>query len=642
MVQRKVKFHLVLNTIIQFQHPAQKKVFVVFAQFKDDTKADTCWPLNKFPYWAKDYISPTGSGPFAYNNLSQYFYAMSNGKFQVEGDVYNKLIITNHDENYYSSLGESNYEILTRVAADPAVDFSKYDNLNGNTFGKDGKVDLIFLIYRNSETSLFSSFGRYYTAIAHLELSSTIYTDGVRIESGGSNGYNIGSGVQQRGGFNGKDYSMYVSAHEMAHYLFGNGHIYGVSNLALMTEGPVWNDKRGMCSWERQRLKWISYSNISTDTSITLTDYMSTGCAGRILVSSKDSSEYFLVENRQHISPHDFAGDTGIYIYHVTDANSFPPTITVDCADGNWNFDFDASNLTITRTTPSPSGHNELNYCYLYKGVNYACYRPVYPTNAVWGDANDAFDESYNNVFSPVSNPRSTNGAKTKFTVEVTGQGKIKVYFTNPYAGPPSKISNLLLSSNSADSCIRASWVANAEPDFLSYEVSRKVDESGNLWEVIGNTTSNFFVDGEYLFADETGNSLCTYRVRAIDSQNLFSVYSDVVTIRGKAKFKQPVKNLYIESFTNNANQNYPNPFNPATIITYSLEEKDYVTLIVYDILGKEVTRLVDGIQTKGEHSARFDINSLPAHMHDLPSGIYVYKLTGRNFSISKKMLLIK
>ncbi len=80
---------------------------------------------------------------------------------------------------------------------------------------------------------------------------------------------------------------------------------------------------------------------------------------------------------------------------------------------------------------------------------------------------------------------------------------------------------------------------------------------------------------------------------------------------------------------------NYPNPFNPTTLIAYNLKERGQIKLIVYDILGKEVAKLVDGIQTEGEHRINFDGSSLP-------SGIYVYRLTGTNFSISKKMLLIK
>ena len=389
------------------------KIFVIFAQFKDDDSASVEWPVNTFPNWANDFVSSNGTGPFAYNNLSQYFNSMSNGVFQVEGDVYNSLITTDENEDVYASIGEVNFEILTRVAADPSVDFSQYDNLDGSSYGHDGRVDLIYIIYRNSTSTLFVPAGNSYTGIAHLELSNTINTDGVSIVSGGTGLSSIGSGVQQREGLNGRDFCVYIAAHEMGHYLFGGGHIIGASNLALMTGGPAWNDSRGMCSWERQHLNWINYSDISTDATVTLTDYMSTGSAYRILISGSGSTEYFLAENRQHVNSHDYAADNGIYIYHVTNANSFPPHITVDCADGNWNFNFNTSTHTIIRTAPNPSGNNELNYSHSYEGKTYSCYVPVYPSDAVWGDNYDAFDNTFNNVFSPVSNPRSTNGAGT-------------------------------------------------------------------------------------------------------------------------------------------------------------------------------------------------------------------------------------
>ncbi len=81
--------------------------------------------------------------------------------------------------------------------------------------------------------------------------------------------------------------------------------------------------------------------------------------------------------------------------------------------------------------------------------------------------------------------------------------------------------------------------------------------------------------------------------------------------------------------------KNYPNPFNPTTMITYSLKGKDHITLVVFDILGKEVASLVDGMQTEGEHSVSFNGSNLP-------SGMYIYQLKGSNFNLSRKMLLLK
>jgi hypothetical protein len=81
--------------------------------------------------------------------------------------------------------------------------------------------------------------------------------------------------------------------------------------------------------------------------------------------------------------------------------------------------------------------------------------------------------------------------------------------------------------------------------------------------------------------------------------------------------------------------QNYPNPFNPSTTISFALSQSSYVTLKVYDIMGKEVSTLVQGNKQAGTYQVRFNANGLP-------SGLYIYKLTCGAVSESKKMLLIK
>ena len=81
--------------------------------------------------------------------------------------------------------------------------------------------------------------------------------------------------------------------------------------------------------------------------------------------------------------------------------------------------------------------------------------------------------------------------------------------------------------------------------------------------------------------------------------------------------------------------QNYPNPFNPQTTIEYALPAAGDVSLIVYDMLGREVTTLLNGPQTAGRHTVNFDA----AH---LSNGTYVYRLVAPNKTITRTMVLVK
>jgi len=83
--------------------------------------------------------------------------------------------------------------------------------------------------------------------------------------------------------------------------------------------------------------------------------------------------------------------------------------------------------------------------------------------------------------------------------------------------------------------------------------------------------------------------------------------------------------------------QNYPNPFNPSTTISYQLPEASDVTLKIFNTLGEEVATLINNEYiSAGEHSSLFIVNS------SLPSGVYFYKMTGGNYSETKKMLLLR
>ena len=81
--------------------------------------------------------------------------------------------------------------------------------------------------------------------------------------------------------------------------------------------------------------------------------------------------------------------------------------------------------------------------------------------------------------------------------------------------------------------------------------------------------------------------------------------------------------------------QNYPNPFNPSTIINYSVKQRSFITLKIYDAIGKEVVTLVNGDREQGTYQVNFNARNLS-------NGIYFYRLTAGNYTDVKKMILLK
>ena len=81
--------------------------------------------------------------------------------------------------------------------------------------------------------------------------------------------------------------------------------------------------------------------------------------------------------------------------------------------------------------------------------------------------------------------------------------------------------------------------------------------------------------------------------------------------------------------------QNYPNPFNPKTIISYQLPVNSFITLKVYDAIGRDVATLVNETKTAGTYSVQFN-------GEHISSGMYFCRLQAGNFSVTRKMLLLR
>lgn len=86
--------------------------------------------------------------------------------------------------------------------------------------------------------------------------------------------------------------------------------------------------------------------------------------------------------------------------------------------------------------------------------------------------------------------------------------------------------------------------------------------------------------------------------------------------------------------------QNQPNPFNAATTIAFSLEQTGYVSLVIYDLLGRKVGTIVDEDLSSGSHTATWD--GKDDYGANVTTGVYFYRLTAGNQVSSRKMVLLK
>jgi len=87
--------------------------------------------------------------------------------------------------------------------------------------------------------------------------------------------------------------------------------------------------------------------------------------------------------------------------------------------------------------------------------------------------------------------------------------------------------------------------------------------------------------------------------------------------------------------------QNYPNPFNPSTVIKYQTPAPGNVSVKVFDMLGREVSTLVNEYKPAGSYSVEFNTR-LNNGRGDLPSGVYIYRIQAGNYTASKKMVLVR
>jgi hypothetical protein len=185
------------------------------------------------------------------------------------------------------------------------------------------------------------------------------------------------------------------------------------------------------------------------------------------------------------------------------------------------------------------------------------------------------------------------------------------------------------------------SWNANQEPDLSNYQVWKKGGDERGDWHLKQTTSNSSYEDPDerVVTGPKQGNEgTAYYYVKAVDLGSNVSNPSNEVNIR--VGIEPPSKSVSGEGqegiiYDYSLSQNFPNPFNPTTTIKYAIKTAGEVTLKVFDMLGTEVSSLVNENQEEGSYSVTFNAS-------ELPSGIYFYTLTSGNFIDTKKLILLK
>jgi hypothetical protein len=187
---------------------------------------------------------------------------------------------------------------------------------------------------------------------------------------------------------------------------------------------------------------------------------------------------------------------------------------------------------------------------------------------------------------------------------------------------------------------VELAWQTATEVNNYGFEVerctvvNRSLEVNGSLaWTKIGFVAGNGNSNSpkSYSFTDvrlndvvgqATAKGKIVYRLKQIDNDGKFEYQGNVeVNVSSAATFALA--------------QNFPNPFNPTTNIQYSIPNAQFVSLKVYDMLGKEIATLVNSMQEAGEKHVQFNASKLS-------SGVYFYTLTSGNFMATKKLLLMR
>ncbi len=321
----------------------------IFAQFPDDNflPGDKRWPAGGAPLRMTNHtwVDSVWTDNPTPGSMTDYFNQMSFNKLKFTGEC--DTVTAPHSREWYfnnkKNYGKINKEIIGTL--DKRMDFARFDNIHKTRNyefedSADGRVDVVFIIYRNFIMDYPDSISTLYNRIFGSGWFGSLNTGNVPVDDSSRFVYR---GATLRDIFY-KD-PFRFSIHEFAHFLIGGNQYHNGRGFWAMLSG--YEVRSFMInSYERNRLGWINIRTIKNDTitlkDILLDDFITTGDAIRIEIDSA-SSQYFYLENHQRISRWDNSSkvksEKGIYVMRQDAAAGAATFMQMIPADGRFNWE---------------------------------------------------------------------------------------------------------------------------------------------------------------------------------------------------------------------------------------------------------------------------------------------------------------
>ncbi|MFA5405401.1 MAG: T9SS type A sorting domain-containing protein, partial [Ignavibacteria bacterium] len=243
-------------------------------------------------------------------------------------------------------------------------------------------------------------------------------------------------------------------------------------------------------------------------------------------------------------------------------------------------------------------------------------------------------------LYGRLSSNGNSNGSVISIFNQYSGSNRNVKYFRSSNFGDFSNPGQSTLWGSSVSSNYQPDIVGrrNANIHYFSFTTISSSDSVHYISVTNTGGTTNIHKMNSYAITSGTQGPKPGFRY--INGDSCFVLYSEsgphnIWAATGCSGSITGIGNQNNIPYDYALNQNYPNPFNPTTSIQFSIPKNGLVKLVVYDMLGKEITTLVNEVKTAGIYIVDFNATNLS-------SGIYFYKITSGEFSSVKKMILVK